>query len=429
MKQRRVLAIAYYYPPYSGPGATRASKMTKYLAHAGWQSTVLTVDQEDLPLGTDLEIPPSAVHRVRQMADVKSVARLFVRARGVERQEQLVPGARTNSQLLWRLGLLYRNVVCFPDPQVGWLFPAAREGVRLARQLRPDIIFSSSFPNTSHLVGAWVSFRTGIPWVAELRDPWTDNHNYRRMPVLRSVERVLERLVLGRAVALVTVSERWAETLKTRFAKPVSVVPNGYDPADYPETVERGSTFTLVYTGTYYNGKQDVGPLFGAVAALSRSGQITPETFRIRFVGHYLRAITAQAESASVLPFVSVEPPVTYLESLKLQRGASALLLFDWGDPQEKGCYTAKIYEYIGARRPILSIGPHDTVVADLLRTTSAGTVGQTIEEIRIVLEAWHEKHRTDSLHCDVDPVTLALYERQTAANAMADIFNHYAGS
>jgi hypothetical protein len=401
--------------------------MTKYLSQAGWQSTVLTVTDDDLPLGTDLEIPESDIHRVKQAVDVKSLPRILVGARRLERQDQLVPGAGRNSKVLWPLALLYRSLVCFPDPQVGWFVPAAKAGVRLARTIQPQIIFSSSFPITSHLVAAWVAWRTGAPWIAELRDPWTDNHNYRRIPGLWRVERGLERMVLGRADALVTVSERWAETLRRRFSKPTYVVPNAYDPTDYPETVEASDVFTLLYTGTFYSGKQNVRPLFEAVAALSRAGRIAPEGFKIRFVGHYLRAIMAQAEAAGVVPFVTVDAPVTYRESIKLQRQATALLLFDWGDPREKGCYTAKIYEYIGARRPILSIGPHDTVVADLLNTIGVGSVGENAEEVQGILERWLQRHQTKSLTCDVDPAILARFQRQTAAKMMADIFERHA--
>ena len=423
---RRVLIVSFYYPPYSSVGGTRVSKMTRYLADHGWQATVLTVTHDDRPMGIDLEIVPEAIHRAPQLIDVMGLPRLFLGRRSVEGRRFMPSGGWTSSGL-WYLGLLYRNVVCFPDPQIGWLVPAAREGLRLARAVQPHIIVSSSMPNTSHLVAGWIARCTGLPWIAELRDLWTDNHNFQRVAPLRALERQLEAAVLRRATALVTVSEVWAESLRKRFGRPTYVVPNGYDPLDYPEVSPPDHGFSLVYTGMFYNGKQNPDPLIQAIGSLSRAELIRPETFQVRLCGHYLSPFLARAESAGVLPFVKVDPPVAHRDSLRLQCGATALLFLDWADGREKGWYSAKIYEYLGARRPILSVGPHDSVVAHLLARTRAGLVGETAEEVRTILERWLQQQASGTLRCDADPAQLTPYQRQTAAATMAEILNRYA--
>ena len=424
--ERRVLVVSYYYPPFTSAGAIRVSKMTKYLGEYGWTPTVLTVTRDDRPMGMDVEIPPKAIRRVPQLVDVVGLPKRLAGSRNYQRPAAGV-GATGTSGILWRLAVAYRHVACFPDPQVGWLVPAVREGFRLIDEIRPHVIFSSSFPNTSHLVAAWLSHRTGIPWIAELRDPWTDNHNFRRVAPLRALEQRLERAVFRQASALVTVSEVWAEALKRRFGKPTYVVSNGYDPLDYPDEAPEGDLFSLVYMGTFYNGKQKPDALFAAVAALKGAGTIAPATFQLRFRGQFLQPLFDAARLAGILPFVTVEGPVSYRESLRLQRNATALLFFDWSDGHEKGCYSAKIYEYLGARRPILSVGPHDSVVADLIAQTGAGEVVETPEEVRLVLERWIHQHRTATLLCETDPASLKPYQRQAAAAAMADILNRHA--
>ena len=159
---KRVLVISYYYPPYGSVGATRVSKMTRYLADHGWTATVLTVSEDDRPDDTQIEIPQESIHRVPQLIDVTALPRsLFGQSRVKGRR--FVPARRWTSTLVWQMGLLYRNIVCFPDPQVGWLIPAARKALELVEAVRPDIILSSSFPNTSHLVACYVAGRTNVP--------------------------------------------------------------------------------------------------------------------------------------------------------------------------------------------------------------------------------------------------------------------------
>lgn len=422
---KRVLVVSYYYPPYGSVGATRVSKMTRYLAEHGWEATVLTVAHDDRPEEIDLEIPVERIHRVRQAFDVTALPRWLMGRKTVEKQ-RFGSGRGWKADALWRVSLVYRNVACFPDPQIGWLHPAVREGRRILAEIQPDVILSSSFPNTSHLVARRLAIESGVPWVAEMRDLWTDNHNFQRFRPLRAIEQELERRTIGKADAIVTVSDVWAELLRHRFGKPTYVVPNGFDPSDYSEQAPPAAgLFTLVYTGMFYNGKQNPDPLLEAVAALSRAGVINPRTFRLQLVGHYLGPVLARAEVAGVLPFVTLDSPVPYRESLRRQRGATALLFLDWADPNESGWYSAKIYEYLGARRPVLSIGPHHSVVARLLEQTRAGVVAESSLETVEVLRDWILTFQASGeLHSHSSPEMLRRFQRQVAAKNMATVLD-----
>jgi len=425
---KRVLVISYFYPPFRSVGAGRVSKMTKYLANQGWDATVLTIDHDDRPADMDVEIPAASIHRVPQQFDVLTAPRAFIGRATVPERRFVTEGSRS-SHLLWRLGMVYRHVVCFPDPQIGWFRPAVREGLALIAALKPDAILTSSAPNTAHLIGASLAHKSGVPWIAEFRDLWTDNHNFRRIPPLRTIERMVEARALARASALVTVSDVWAAALAKRFDKPVHVVPNGFDPTDYPcEQAQPRRRFSLVYTGMFYKGKQNPAPIIDAIAALSRNKTITPETFQLQLVGNYLEPIVAAADRAGVSAFVHLGAPVSYRESLKLQREGTALLFLDWADGREKGWYSAKIYEYLGAGRPIISIGSADSVVTSLLTRTGAGIAGASADEIRTALEAWIREFRSSgTLKCTTDPASLVPFQRQTAAAEMARILDTYA--
>lgn len=427
---KRVLVISYFYPPYSSVGATRVSKMTRYLRDAGWDVHVLTVDRCDLPPTLPVELPEDAITRVPQIFDIASIPRAVVGRRRLS-TDRVLAVQPTRWAMLWRLGEAYRHLACFPDGQIGWYFGAVASGSTLARTLRPDAIVSSSLPNTSHLIARAIARKTGIRWVAELRDLWTGNHNFQRIQPLRVLEEQLERSVLSEADAIVTVSEVWADWLRERYGRPTFVVPNGYDPTDYPTGVEpRTDVFTLVYTGMFYNGKQNPDPLFAAIRSLADAGRIRPETFRVQFAGQYLGPIASRAETSGVSRFIDVHPPVSYADSLRRQCAANALLFLDWFDGRARGWYSAKIYEYLGAGRPILSIGPQDSVVAQLLCGTRAGAVASNARDVELLLDRWlGELARCGRLAYAADQAVRERFQRQEAARRMGEVLDLTAGT
>jgi hypothetical protein len=136
----------------------------------------------------------------------------------------------------------------------------------------------------------------------------------------------------------------------------------------------------------------------------------------------------AAADRAGILPFVTLDAPVPHAESLRRQVNATALIFFDWFFGAEKGWLSAKIYEYLGARRPILSVGPHDSAVAALLSKTGAGRVGSSAAEIEAALRTWIDEFRsTGAVRCASDPAALAAYQRQAAAAELARVLDRYA--
>jgi glycosyltransferase involved in cell wall biosynthesis len=425
---KRALVISYFFPPYNRVGALRVSKMTRYLACHGWESTVVTAATDDVPADLDLEIPGDRIRRIDQSVDILKLPRRIVARRDDTGWRQSASAPR-RANVLWKLAILYRNLVCFPDAQIGWYRPAVRAGLAAIDELKPSIIFSSSLPNTTHLVASSLAKRTGVPWVAEFRDLWTDNHNFRRVAGLRAAERLLERRTLSRASALVTVSDVWAETLRRRFDNPVHVIPNGFDSTDYPAAGDRvapGRRFSLVYTGMFYQSRQNAEPIVAAIAALARAGEITPESFQLRLVGHYLHSVMGAADRAGILPFVRLDAPVSHRESLRTQTEATALLFFDWFTG-EKGWYSAKIYEYLGARRRILAIGPGETVVSALIEKSGVGVTAGTSERAAEVLGGWVREHSAaGELPCSGEPSVLERFQRQRLAADMAALFDRY---
>ncbi len=382
----RILVISYFFPPFNTMGAVRVGKTAKYLTKLGHDVRIITAKDQPLQPTLPLEIPSENVVYTRWLnlnkpAEIALGGRGKVAARGYE-PKGILRG------VLKKLGSLYKSLFNLPDGQVGWYPFALRAASRLIEKWRPDLIYASAKPFTSLLVARALSRRHRIPWVGELRDLWVDGHYYNYPSWRRKVEERLERRVLSSATGLVTVSEPWAETLRAKYSKSTAVVLNGFDPNNYPPHSEipfRDGQTRIVYTGMIYEGQRDPTPLFHALRQLGgEAGKV-----RVAFYGRYLEGVRQLASRMNIENLVEVNDPVPYEEALKIQSQADILLLLLWNDSRERGVYTGKLFEYIGARRPILAIGPTDNVAAELITERKAGVTLDDPDRIANQLHHW----------------------------------------
>lgn len=392
----RVLVVSFYFPPFNSIGGVRVGKMVKYLRRRGHEVRVVTAGSQALPETLPVEVPRQDIVRTRWL-NVNRPAEILIGGRGrVSSRGYVLPsgaGARARA-LVKRLAGWYKELLHIPDGEIGWYPFAVAAGVRLSRRWRPDLIYASARPYTSLLVARTLSDRLGVPWVGEFRDLWADNHSVEYSTLRRRLDRALERRTVATASALVTVSEPLAETLRANHRVPVSVVLNGYDLEDYPprsRETPRPSAVSVAYTGMAYPGKQDPGPLFEALRRMRCGGG----DVEVQFYGRYLDWVATLAADAGVSGQVAVHPVIPYRDALRVQREADLLLLLLWRDESNPGVYTGKLFEYLGARRPILAIGPKNGVAAELIRARRAGIVVQTASELLPHLEAWVSEKRS----------------------------------
>lgn len=426
----KVLIVSYFYPPCHRIGGLRPSKFSRYLPEYGWQPLILTVKPDGLPAEFPLEVPEPWVRRTPAF-DINLLPRLVVGRERVAREGYAPRASGRLGGVLRGLGEWYRQLFNFPDPEIGWYPFAIRAGLRLVQREQPAVILSSSVPITSHIVAARLAARSRLPWVADFRDLWTDAHNWRRQGPLRGLELHLERLLMRRAAAVITVSAPWAERLR-RYGRPVYAIPNGFDEAEFAHThsnaFSAGRPFTMVYTGTLNVGKQDPDPLFEGLATLARNGIITPADFRLEMVGWYLSEAERLAEAWGVREFVHVSPALPHADAVRLCRSATALLFFSWahgrGDVEE-GWYSAKVFEYLATRRRILAVGPGLELGCQLIHDSGAGEISPTADAVVAVLGRWIAEYRASgALWSTIDQTRLAPFTRRAQTGQLVKVLN-----
>lgn len=415
----KILIISYYFPPFNTIGAVRVGKIAKHFNRFGNDIRVITARKQPFQPALQLEIPSKNVIYTNWL-DVKKPSWFFSGGQKRVGKGDIPLEAWRQELKQSKIWAFYKTLMCFPDDQIGWFPFAFIAASRLMKTWKPAVIYASGMPFTSLCVASFLSHKYAIPWVAELRDLWTDNHYYSHPNFRRVIEERVEHKVLSSASGLVTVSEPLANTLRVKFNKPTEVVLNGIDIKDYRRHSSvpfRKGTIRIVYTGMIYEGKRDPSPLFEALKLLAPFNR----KIEVAFYGFNLNILQEMVSRYGLKPFVDLNFPVSYKESLRIQSEADILLLLLWNDPREHGVFTGKLFEYLGARRPILAIAHPDNVAAELILSRKAGVVLSDSDRIAEQLKEWiNHKHQTGMIPFNPKEVTEGL-SRELQAKVLLD--------
>ncbi len=396
---KRVLVIAYYWPPAGGSGVQRWVKFAKYLPANGWQPVVCTplnpeYSSKDETLSRD--IPPEAeIIRLRitepygayralmgrgSSTDMKSLVSADSDASGSGSGEAN-PISAEHKSLKQRISLWIRANFFIPDPRIWWLGPCSRRLKYYLKEHPVDVIVTTGPPQSMHLIGRRLSKATGIPWVADFRDPWTKMFYFKHLPLTAcSLKKHLrlEKAVLDDASAVIAVSPMVQKEFQEMTSTPVHLITNGFDEDDFraqPCCGRAGNDgkFRVVQTGLF---TADGNPLalWDVLSELCRD-----EGFRkrleIRLAGKVDEDITDAIRGRGMSDNLVMIGYVSHERAIAEQRDADLLLLPLRKEPEGKGVLPGKIFEYLAARRPVLGFGQTDGASAQVLKDSGAGVM------------------------------------------------------
>lgn len=369
---RRLLMIAYHYPPVKGSsGIQRTLKFSTYLREHGWEPMVLTVD-------------PRAYEQVSsdQMAEIPADI-VVERAFALDTARHLAVAGR------------YWGWTAQPDRWVGWWPAAVWHGMRMIRRYRPDAILSTYPIATAHLIALALRRLSGLPWLADCRDSMTEP-GYPTNPLTWKTNRRLEEAMVrncSRAIFTTDGTRRmYAERYPDIPGSRWQVIENGYDEDNFREAeqgleirpVGSGDRITLIHSGVLYPAERNPGPFFSALARMKAAdpGGIG----RLRVI---LRASGNEVEYASLLrklgldDTVHLAPPIDYKAALQEMLCADGLLLFQGSMCNHQ--IPAKLYEYFRAGRPILALTDPVGNTAAALRQAGVQNIADIADEADII--------------------------------------------
>lgn len=426
---RKVLLIAYYYPPSEAIGAMRPRGLAKYLPEFGWEATVLT------PQAKGRVPSPSALVVETGYRDVMQDWKRRLRLNPDKGAQQQIFGGESNGNgKTWRArGMeLAKDLLAYPDDLKGWIPFAACALDQLKRQSGFDAIISTAHPVSCHLIGARAQRLLQCPWIADFRDLWCGNANDFGKGILGPLHRRLERKTLSAADILVTVSSPWAQDLQRMHPdKRVESITNGFDPDDFTaEEFVPDKVFSIVYAGSLYAGKRDPTTFLTALKTLVEQNAIPKNEVRVRFYGSREPWLEERVRELQLEGVVEFPGRVPRADALRFQQSAQILLLLGWNGTTSDGVYTGKVFEYLNAGRPILLCGGERGVASELMCETQAGEYLASSDEIqRFLLNAYAEYRQFGRVSYRGRKDVIATYSHRQMAGAFAGLLDDLVGA
>ncbi len=421
--KKRILIISFFSSDKRAYASVRINGFAKYLPQFGWEPVILTARSP---------FPPDSRFNVVESdyEDIFKKWRLRFGLQSNENIKTIFTNENTNifkNTAINHLIQIGQEIIAYPDAYIGWKKFAVDCGSKLLEQNKFDAILSSSGPETCHLIANELKKKFEIPWIADFRDLWTESHFYRYSSIRRAVEKRLEIQTISYANALTTVSAPLLKKMeKIHKNKAVYIVPNGFDPDEVNPGSNLKEKLIISYTGYIYQSRQDPEPLFIALKELDHQRRINLSDFRVDFYGYSEEWLKRLVNNYGLNGIVSIHERISRDEAIRKQWESQILLLLSWRDPRERGVYTGKIFDYLAAQRPILSIGSSGGVVEELLRETNAGVHKSDIAGIENELErAYLEFMKKGSINYEGNIDKIYKYSHKEMTKKLVLVLNN----
>jgi hypothetical protein len=418
---KKVLIISYAFLEQEAIGSIRVRGLAKFLPEFGWDPVILTVR---FPGKFEPEF--KVVETDYQDKQKKLKDRLGFKTNETVKEQLGLSESKNKKLLIDYIIYIWGEIFYYPDIEKSWYNYAIDKANSLFENDSFDAIISSSPPVTSHLIAKNLKNKYEIPWIADLRDLWTQNHYYYHTTIRRLIERKLEIATLAIADALVATTPYSAEKLKIIHKKRTYSITNGFS---FKETegieVNLTDKFTITHTGILYQGKRDPVKLFQAVKELISNKIVNSSDIEIRFYGPKESWLEEAIKSFNLEKIAKWYGYVDRMTALEKQRESQLLLLLLWDHPDEENICPGKIFDYFSSKRPILAIGGSNGFVKEILDETNAGIFTKSKDEIKdFLIKSYQEwkKNGQVSNHAKISNVN--KYSHREMAKKFSEVLN-----
>ncbi len=415
---RRLLVVSYHFPPSVAVGGLRWQRMSQFAEERGWEVDVVALEPDehlqtdpararDLPPGLRTFGVPARGLRLDAFTHWASRLAAGPRAsgepgggRGVEGQSATeVPKSLPRAEVRWSadLATLRRTWHAWRAfrGERDWAVRAAAAGLRVVRAGVHRAVISCGPPHGVHLAGRWIAESSRLPFVMDMRDPWSQQQRLVESvasPLWYRIAEAEEGRAVARSALVACNTEPAAAAMRLRYpAARVITVMNGTDELDIPP-VAPGGRFVLGYAGSVYLDR-DPAPLFRACASVVRELGLAPAEFGVEFIGYGSRyngrSLVQIAEAEGLGPWFSHGAARPHGEAMAFLASCAMLVSL----PQDSTlAIPSKVFEYLRFPAWVLALTERPSATATVLEGTEADVVAPHDE--RAIAAAVRSRYR-----------------------------------
>lgn len=408
---KKVIYIAFNYNHDTGIASKRLRGVSKYLPSFGWQPIVI------VPRTSNDTVKIDNV-RVIETDYQDMISKFMPKSNNTGRKREVSGRDQTNKFVSKSLSVA-GEIFAYPDSMKYWKKPAVEAASEIIENEDIDAIMSTSSPITAHIIAHDLKEKYGIPWVADLRDLWNLNPYINHNALRGHFEKRLEMKTFKNVDALTTTTELAKKTLQSIHpTKKIECVVSGFDPQDFEKTkqTENSEKLTLMYAGSLYSGKRDPSILFDAISQLINEEKIDSDKIVVDFYGDETN-LAELSQKYGIKDNVKIHGRITQSEVLQHQMNSDVLLLISWMNESEKMFIPGKVYDCIGCKKPILSIGYKEGSLKDLIDKTNIGYHVSNVGECKKAIYDYYTKYNKKELKYSGNEFALDYSLKNTAKN------------
>lgn len=363
---RRLLLVAYVFPPVGGSGVQRPAKLAKYLASLGWKLEVLTAGHRRFPaIDSSLlpDVPSDA--RIHAIGGLEPDGLAWILGRWF--------GRRVDDALHWRLDPWFR-ALGIEDPAALWAKTAVWAAKRIYQKDPFDAVVTTSPPHFTHFVGAYLAQKYEVPWVADLRDPLAhDFESNSGDTTYRTRMNRIEQIIGAQAHQIITTCPELTGTLCRRYPDrdplTISTITNGFDRSDLRSLAENLAALkksndrcVFVAAGAFY-GRRKLRVLVDAVRLLLNRRTDLEGKMQLLIAGTLDPDQSAYWEKEAP-SWLTIRGYVSHADAVRLAACSACTVLVAPDCYYGRTSIPGKTFELIALPTHILALAPEDSDTA-----------------------------------------------------------------
>ncbi|OAN64129.1 hypothetical protein A8B79_14135 [Balneola sp. EhC07] len=376
-EKTKVLIITYYWPPSGGSGVQRWVKFAKYLPKFNIEPFVLTVENGTYPLVDDsLKDEVSSTLKVFRSKSIEPYS-LFGGLTGKTDKEVSTPSTAfsNDGSLLKKIGIWIRANFFIPDARIGWVPFAFKKAETIISEYGIEQVITTGPPNSTHLIG--LKLKTKYPdlnWIMDMRDPWSQifyNQHLPRTDRASKKDISLEKKCLTKADEVIVVSDSMNKVQQSVFDRHYHTITNGFDHEDFELTNDKRNPDALSIK--YVGSMTEAAIPHSFFKALSSLDDDLRKKIKVSFFGSFNEKVKEIINRYELQDLISYHGYIPHKAAKKEMQTADLLLLVIPDTEDNELIITGKIFDYIGAQKPILFIGPQKGDAAKLITEFNLG--------------------------------------------------------
>nr|MBK9650654.1 glycosyltransferase family 4 protein [Bacteroidota bacterium] len=380
---KKALIITYYWPPAGGGGVQRWLKFSKYMRQYGWEPIIYTHSNGEMAAVDETLIKqvPKGIEVLK--TPIWEPFHIYKFLIGKKQTDKVYSGVLVENKkksVMQNFSLWVRGNFFIPDAKCFWIKPSIKFLTQYISENNIDAIISTGPPHTTHMIALGLKKHfSKLPWIADFRDPWTNVDYWDQLHLSNWAEgrhKAMEKKILQHANKVVTVSWSWAtDFINLGVRKDIDVITNGYDEADFnADKKQLSPKFTITHIGSM-NADRNPHVFWKALKNIIETNPNFESLLEIRLIGPLDHAITVSLEQYGLLKYVNKTDFMPHSEAIKNLCNSQVLLLPINNTPNAGGVLPGKLYEYLGAQRPIICITEGNTDSARIMHESGAASI------------------------------------------------------